>query len=44
MDDLLHLQASFFPCEKKKKKKVAVAGKDGTMPGAMEFVISWLAD
>ena len=47
MDDLLHLQASFFPYEKKKKKKEPrwlLRGKDGMMPGAMEFVISRLAD
>lgn len=39
MDDLLQLRASFFPCEKKTKKK-----EPGTMPGAIEFVISRLAD
>ena len=30
--------------EKEEGTEVALAGKDGTMPGAMEFVISRLAD
>ena len=30
--------------EEKEGTEVALAGKDGTMPGAMEFVISRLAD